>query len=92
LSPPERLREELEAARSRGEDFEAAWVSAWRPALDGASRREEWEAVFEATKGAWRGGYHRRGSRGLVDAMTVLHVVEEAADDSAPGQGVALVA
>jgi hypothetical protein len=76
LSPPERLREELEAARSRGEAFEEAWPRARRLALDGAVQRDAWAEALRATRTSWEQAYHRRGSRRLRDAHLALELVE----------------
>jgi hypothetical protein len=63
--PLDVLREELAAARRRGEPFETAFPAARNLALEAATlaERGQWVVALQGTRTAWMDAYDRRPMR-----------------------------
>ena len=61
MTPAQRVREDLAAARRHGKVFAEAWPAATARAVAGQRRDEleAWNAAFTATRGAWASAWHR---------------------------------
>jgi hypothetical protein len=61
MTPPERLRRELERLRDRGISFSAAWPGAISVALRGETLASAiwWRKTFGEQRHVWRGSYSR---------------------------------
>jgi hypothetical protein len=74
MTPPERLRLDLAAARRRGEAFAQAWPAATARAVHGqrADEAEVWRASFTATAAAWAAAWHGRAATRAQRAVHAL--------------------
>lgn len=61
MTPPEKLRRELERQRDRGHSFRVAWPSAMSCALAGLGRSESifWRRTFSEQRAVWAVSYSR---------------------------------
>jgi hypothetical protein len=70
-SPLEVMRHRLEAQRTAGIAFDAAW----KLAIEGMPGL--WARTLQETREAWQAGYERRGAHALVDAQELRQAAAE---------------
>jgi hypothetical protein len=79
MTPAQRVREDLAAARRHGKVFAEAWPAATARAVAGQRRDEAevWNAAFTATVAAWEAAWHRRAATRAQRAVHALAVDDE---------------
>jgi formyltetrahydrofolate hydrolase len=89
MTPAERLRHHLTAARERGEPFDTAWANAMKArVVPYNNSRSLWLSAFESSREEWHAAYERRPK---VIAATIAHI-EAALDEGVHGMIVGEVA
>lgn len=84
-TPAVRLREELTAARRRGDPFDTAWAAALAHALDGIASAE-WALALAWSRPAFQEAYAGRGTVALTRAQELRGLAEVAVQGTPRGR------